>query len=221
MPSLKIPADTAKKLRETSDGITGIAQKVKQDFLVDLDDSGLSMCIRGYNKEILELAVDALQRLVYDDKPKSSVSLGSLGTVKWVFRDKQAKHVQHLFSAELDELRAIPTVSINVSPDAFNPMEIEVKGNQSVFAELKRPMSKLQNRLSTVVSTTVGFETRERTLAKQFEKVLDEPNVYCRMHFGKELVFFGKIFSQVKAAVSKWESYRSKELGKRKCFCLQ
>ncbi|WAR20976.1 hypothetical protein MAR_014950, partial [Mya arenaria] len=191
MPSRKLLPDTAKKLRESSQGLAGVAERVRRDFLCELKDSGLVMHVRGDDREIVELAAEALEMSVNDSRSNATKTLGPHGTVIWMFRDRDAKHIQHLFAADLADVRQIRTVAVTLTPDEFNPMLLEIKCDQKVYGE-----------------------TREKPLARQFERRLVDGRVYCRMYFGKELVFFGKIFSQVQAAMADWDHFRDQEMGK-------
>ena len=165
---VQIPDELVEQLKELPCGAEAALDKVEKEYSLKTS-SGIHTCITGPSPEILELAIETLQRRVLGHDTKDNANSGIDKRAAWKFIGEYARKASHLFMNELKELQSVNSVIVkettnclevtcsnddaDVVKDVMHKLEhdlhdlyeqdVKIKGN--IF-EIKRIKSYIQNK---------------------------------------------------------------------------
>ena len=115
--AIQIPDELLKKLKELPGGVKSVLDKVEKEYGLTTSTSGKHTYIAGPSPEILQLAIETLQRRFLDNDTQDSTDSGIINELEdkravWKFFGEYARKASHLFLTELKELQRVDSVIV-------------------------------------------------------------------------------------------------------------
>lgn len=219
-----LPIPILNLLRRLRGGIKPIIERVRNDFLLDVDynEEEEQFKLLGDNLDVVLMAYNVLCSKVSapDAKVVCSKALGTRGTVIWAFKDNQARHFKHLFLEERKMLHQVHGTFVRFSPNEANPLSVEIKCEQVSYDIVNTIMGHVENDIKLCKARSITLEDEEQSAATKFEKRLDDGRFYCRILFsGKEMTFFGRNDGMATSGITEWEEFKRRE--RIRCTCSE
>ena len=170
---LKIPDKLVEKLQQLTGGIQPVLIKLEKEYSLSTSSSYVEsnhFSIIGPNPEILDLAIETLERRFTGHDKQDSIDSGVSHELEdkratWKFLGDYAKKACHLFLPELKELESIESVIVKETKNC-----LEITCSYDDVNTVKQAVDKLERALHDLYEDTIKVKgkTKELDLIKEY-----------------------------------------------------
>ncbi|KAH3789464.1 hypothetical protein DPMN_167645 [Dreissena polymorpha] len=206
---MRIPDGLVEKIESLPGGIPPVLARIEKEFGLSTTYSFVGnkiYAIVGPNPDILELAIETLQRRYFAQDEKESVVSGEIENKRavWKLQGDYASKASHLFKTELETIHKLPGVQISVAP-----MRIEIYAGYERVVEVKTLVDRLQNDIDNLHEEALSMAGSHAEIVR-LRQFIQRKNKYdytviCIMDDKRQrVVVYGRTESAVKKVLDEW-----------------
>ncbi|XP_053407798.1 uncharacterized protein LOC123547558 [Mercenaria mercenaria] len=211
---MRVPEALVEKMESLPGGIRPILSKIEKEFGLKTTSSynGIKVyIIVGPNPDILELAIETLQRRYFAIEDKGSDISGEIDAGRravWKFQGDYAFKASQLFRADIEEINKIRSVHVHVSP-----LKIEFTASYDDVEQVKAKVDQLQADIDSLVEADITIVSSHAEIIRLREfiqrKTKYDKTVVCILNEQQEkLTVFAKTEDCLRKVMNEWESTR-------------
>ncbi|KAL4231078.1 E3 ubiquitin-protein ligase dtx3l [Mactra antiquata] len=211
MTSSTVPQKIVSGLKKETGGLKKVAEELQSKYgLKVIHDKGL-LQITAEENDILELAIEMLDRRVGKDKSEVEKELGEKSTVKWTFRGSKATHASYLFKEEVRSLEDNYKITVKETIEKNKVKSVIITCSYETYPTFIVKFEQLDKMIVDCVKEELHLSgPKEAQMAKKFATQRND-KYYCEFRNDK-LIVWGKDKENCNVGKEAWQ----KELSKSK-----